>query len=125
MFGTVGLVFHPVPCDAVKNLWTITEMYVMPGSTIIAEELSTCATCCIYCNQKTESLCDLCGSVFLCTGTCAHMAAQTGHHSTSECMQMTKKLIASDIGQAREKHNKQLKISNNVKDEIAPAQRAD
>lgn len=123
MFGTVGLVFHPVPCDAVKNLWTITEIYLMPGSTILVEELSTCTTSCLYCKQKTESICELCGNVFLCTDMCAHMAMQTGLHSTAECMQMTKKLIADDIGQAREKLR--IKNSSDVKDEIAPTRATD
>jgi len=124
MFGTGGLVFHPVPCDDVKDLWTITELYIMPGATLSQDENSDAKETCVYCGLKTTARCDFCQDVPMCSSLCAAMCRNVGLHSEAACLALTRAAIADDVVGQRKKLNdayEELKRKKNVNDETAPA----
>jgi hypothetical protein len=124
LFGTGGIVFHPVPCADVKDLWTITELYVMPGATLTQDELSDAKESCLYCNLKTTARCQFCQEVPVCSSLCAAMCHNVGLHSQDTCLSLTRAAIADDIVGQRKKLNaayEELKREKHVNDETPPA----
>lgn len=129
VFGGGGLVFHPVPCEKVKNLYTITELYVMPGATINFVEVSFSTKFCLFCKQKTENVCRFCESVPICSPICASMCQNIGIHSQQQCLACVERVVASDIAACRRKLNRLgeelAKKEKDVKDETISSGGAD
>lgn len=101
-FGDVGIIWHPVPVKDIRNLWTIAEIFVMPGSTIMANLVERKTPCVNHgCKRMSSRMCKICQAAPFCSADCEQTSRQNGAHGEEQCFQKIRQAAYEDVEKAR------------------------